>query len=102
MRHRRGTTEIFSGILAWVRYKSQKNIKYLAENAKSEMVKLNALTLAAKCLRLTQEPEQTHQGVNIIINTVSVVTSGSQCAPQRPKTTIQGEPLSPKTLQITQ
>ena len=38
-----------------------------AENAKSEMVKLNARIALAKCLGLNQDVVQTHLGVNIII-----------------------------------
>jgi hypothetical protein len=45
-----------------------KKIKSLATTARSEMVQLNATGLAAKGTRLIHEPEQTHQGVKIIIN----------------------------------
>lgn len=38
-----------------------------AENAKSEMVKLNARVALAKCLGLNNDVVQTHLGVNIII-----------------------------------
>lgn len=48
-----------------------KGIKALAKTARSEMVKLNAHGMAAKASRMLREPEQTHQGVQIIINCAS-------------------------------
>ena len=45
-----------------------KNVKELCEQDRSMPVKLGANKLAAECLRLTQEPAQTHQGVQIVIN----------------------------------
>jgi hypothetical protein len=43
------------------------NIKALTESS-SEKIKLGANKLAADCLRLTEQPPPSHQGVNIIIN----------------------------------
>ena len=41
-------------------------IKNLAQNAKSEMVRLNALALAAKCLGLTKEQVEGAGGITIV------------------------------------
>ena len=77
------------------------NIKELAQNAKSEMVRLNANALSAKCLRLCDEPERSHQGVNIIINCQPA--GPGACAPGRPTEVIEQEelPTPTKPLQIT-
>ena len=78
-----------------------KGIMELAQKAKSEMVRLNAHQLAAKCLRLCDEPQASHQGVNIIIN-CGTEPSGGPGAPARPvNVSIQGEALPAKPLQIT-
>jgi hypothetical protein len=45
-----------------------QRLKHLALEANSEIVQLGAVKEAAKATRLTQEPQQTHQGVKIIIN----------------------------------
>ncbi len=44
-----------------------QNIKQLTESS-NERIKLGANKLAADCLRLTEPPPPSHQGVNIIIN----------------------------------
>ena len=78
-----------------------QGIKDKALNAKSEMVSLNAYQLAARCTRMLEEPQASHQGVNIIIN-CGTEPAGSPGAPARPvNVSIQGEPLPAKPLQIT-
>lgn len=78
-----------------------QGIKDKALNAKSEMVSLNAYQLAARCTRMLEEPAQSHQGVNIIIN-CGTEPAGGPGAPARPiNVSIQGEPLPAKPLQIT-
>ena len=78
-----------------------RGIKRIAQKSQSEMVKLNAHALAAKCCRMTQEPIMSHQGVNIIIN-CGTEPAGSPGAPPRPvNVSIQGEALPAKPLQIT-
>jgi hypothetical protein len=47
-----------------------KNIEKLASRSRSEMVKVQANSLAAKCLRLTDAPPPTHAGIQIVINTI--------------------------------
>jgi hypothetical protein len=76
-----------------------KSIKDLTENARSEQVKLNALALAAKCLRLTDEPERTHQGVTI--NIITHPGGQQQGAPDRPASTQVSIMPTSKPLQIT-
>jgi hypothetical protein len=75
-----------------------------AKNAKSEMVSLNALGLAAKATRMLQEPEQAHQGVKIIIN-CPVVADPNQPHQGPPGITIQDDrptiPPPQKPLMIT-
>ncbi len=78
-----------------------QGIKNKAINAKSEMVSLNAYQLAARCTRMLEEPAQSHQGVNIIIN-CGTEPAGGPGAPARPiNVSIHGEPLPAKPLQIT-
>ena len=70
-----------------------QNIKQLTESS-NEKIKLGANKLAADCLRLTEPPAHSHQGVNIIIN----------CGPEPPgplppghvppaRAVIQGKPV---------
>ena len=78
-----------------------QGIKNKALNAKSEMVSLNAYQLAARCTRMLEEPQASHQGVNIIIN-CGTEPAGSPGAPARPiNVLVQGEALPAKPLQIT-
>ena len=78
-----------------------QGIKNKALNAKSEMVSLNAYQLAARCTRMLEEPQASHQGVNIIIN-CGTEPAGGAGAPARPvNVSIQGEALPSKPLQIT-
>ena len=78
-----------------------QGIKNKALLAKSEMVSLNAYQLAARCTRMLEEPQASHQGVNIIIN-CGTEPGGSPGAPARPvNVSIQGEALPAKPLQIT-
>ena len=78
-----------------------RGVKHKAENAISEMVALNALKLAAQCTRMVEEPQASHQGVNIIINCGTEPTGGPG-APARPvNVSIQGEALPAKPMQIT-
>lgn len=78
-----------------------RGIKHKAENAVSEMVALNALKLAAQCTRMVEEPQASHQGVNIIIN-CGTEPAGGPGAPARPvNVSIQGEALPIKPIQIT-
>ena len=78
-----------------------QGIKNKALNAKSEMVSLNAYQLAARCTRMLEEPAQSHQGVNIIIN-CGTEPAGGPGAPARPvNVSIQGEALPAKPMQIT-
>jgi len=79
-----------------------QNIKKLAETARSEQVKLNALALAAKCLRLTDEPERTHHGVRININIMQAPAQPHPGPPDRPTVSIHQQQVSTsKPLQIT-
>jgi hypothetical protein len=76
------------------------NIKELTETAGSEMVRLNANALAAKCLRLNEEPQQTHQGVTI--NIITHADSDGRAAPDRPGTQVNTQIIqTTKPLQIT-
>ena len=78
-----------------------QGIKNKALNAKSEMVSLNAYQLAARCTRMLEEPQASHQGVNIIINCGTEPAGGSG-APARPvNVLVQGSDLPSKPLQIT-
>ena len=78
-----------------------RGIKHKAENAVSEMVALNALKLAAQCTRMVEEPQASHQGVNIIIN-CGTEPAGGPGAPARPvNVLVQGSDLPSKPLQIT-
>ena len=78
-----------------------RGIKRIAQKSQSEMVKLNAHALAAKCCRMTQEPIMSHQGVNIIIN-CGTEPAGGPGAPARPvNVLVQGSDLPSKPLQIT-
>jgi hypothetical protein len=45
-----------------------QRLKHLALEARSEMVQLQATVHAAKATRLVHEPQESHQGVKIIIN----------------------------------
>jgi hypothetical protein len=79
-----------------------KGIKELAKKARSEMVRLNAHGMAAKGTRLLREPEESTQGVKIIINCPTVAPQPGPGVPGRPG---QGErepvPGPVKPLQIT-
>ena len=78
-----------------------KGIMQLAQEAKSEMVRLNAHQLAARCTRMLEEPQASHQGVNIIIN-CGTEPAGGPGAPARPvNVLVQGSDLPAKPLQIT-
>ena len=78
-----------------------QGIKDKALNAKSEMVSLNAYQLAARCTRMLEEPQASHQGVNIIIN-CGTEPAGGPGAPARPvNVLVQGSDLPAKPLQIT-
>ena len=78
-----------------------QGIKDKALNAKSEMVSLNAYQLAARCTRMLEEPQASHQGVNIIIN-CGTEPAGGPGAPARPvNVLVQGSDLPSKPLQIT-
>ena len=78
-----------------------QGIKDKALNAKSEMVSLNAYQLAARCTRMLEEPQASHQGVNIIIN-CGTEPAGGPGAPARPvNVLVQGSDLPVKPLQIT-
>jgi hypothetical protein len=59
------------------------NIKKLALNSKSEFVQTQATGLAAKCLRLTDAPPPSHQGVQIVINTIVQSVGEKQGPPDR-------------------
>lgn len=75
--------------------KIAQGIKNLAEKAKSEMVRLNALALAAKCCRMTSEPEGSYQGINIIIHTGPAPGEpGQPGQPPPARVVIQGGPSS--------
>ena len=77
-----------------------QGIKEKALLAKSEMVSLNAYQLAARCTRMLEEPQASHQGVNIIIN-CGTEPAGSPGAPARPvNVLVQGSDLPSKPLQI--
>lgn len=79
-------------------------IKNLAQNAKSEMVRLNALALAAKCLGLTKEQLEGAGGITIIFEGPEAQVPGPGAPPAlsggepRPAAGLPG-PLRP--LQIT-
>jgi hypothetical protein len=98
------TRKIFQEI-GFGQVKIAQGIKNLAEKAKSEMVRLNALALAAKCCRMTSEPEGSFQGVNIIINTGPAPGEPGQPGQPPPRIVIPGEPINStvprKPLQIT-
>jgi hypothetical protein len=78
-----------------------------AENAKSEMVSLNALALAAKCCRMTEEKERTGQGISINIITTVAAPGGPGPGPIPSQVVIAGvtdedQPPAPRRpLQIT-
>jgi len=79
-----------------------QNIKKLIESSRSDQVKLNALALAAKCLRLTDEPEHTHQGVRINIYTGGAAAAQGAAPPERMGVTINTQIVhTDKPLQIT-
>jgi hypothetical protein len=63
-------------------------IKNLAQNAKSEMVRLNALALAAKCLGLTKEQVEGVGGITIIFE----VADQPAALPGAPPALPVGEP----------
>ncbi len=99
-------TKIFQE-LGFGQIKVAQGIIDKAENAKSEMVSLKALALAAKCCRMTEEKERTGQGINInIITTAAAAPGGPSPGPGPAQVVIQGEapaqPVAPrKPLQIT-
>ena len=83
-----------------------QNIKTLTENP-SAKIQLGANKLAADCVRLTQEPLQAHQGVNIIINCAPPTSAPIQPGHVAPaQVFIEGEqgqvidlePLKPKQI----
>lgn len=77
-----------------------------AENAKSEMVSLNALTFAARCQGMTDEKRDQTQGINIIINTAPApAPAGPDIPPSPIQVVIAGEseagPKPKQPLRIT-
>jgi len=98
------TRKIFQEI-GFGQVKIAQGIKNLAEKAKSEMVRLNALALAAKCCRMTSEPESSHTGISITINTGPSPGEPGHPGQPPPRVLIPGEPISStvprKPLQIT-
>ena len=76
---------------------------HLAQNAKSEMVKLNAWTALAKCLGLTKEVVEGVEGIQIVINTRKGL--GDKPGQHRPAQVNQDQPQAPAApsgpLQIT-
>ena len=54
-----------------------RKVKDLMEKGESQKTQLAAAELAAKCLRITQDPGDNRQGINIIINTAGSGTPAS-------------------------
>jgi len=63
-----------------------KGIKALAQTGKSEVVKLRAHELAAKCTKMTQEQIQINQGIQIVITCSQEETPIPQPGQYRPAT----------------
>jgi hypothetical protein len=78
---------------------------HLAENAKSEMVRLNAWTALAKCLGLTKEALESVEGIQIVINSSRGLAPQPQPGQHRPAQVHNGRPEAPAAppgaLQIT-
>jgi hypothetical protein len=78
------------------------SLKQMIDSARSEQVKLNALALAAKCLRLTDEPVSTHQGVSIHIHYGQQQGGQQGSAPERqPSVHVNTQINTTKAIQIT-
>ena len=54
-----------------------RKVKDLMEKGESQKTQLAAAELAAKCLRITKDPGDNRQGINIIINTAGAGTPAS-------------------------
>jgi hypothetical protein len=75
---------------------------HLAQNAKSEMVKLNAWTALAKCLGLTKEVVEGVEGIQIVINSSRGLEKPGQHRPAQVNNDQPEAPVAPPgTLQIT-
>jgi hypothetical protein len=77
----------------------------LAQEARSEMVRLNAWTALAKCLGLTKEVLDAAEGIQIIINQGCAPAGEDQPGQHRPAQAKNGQPEAPAAppgaLQIT-
>ncbi len=83
-------------------------VKRLAERAKSEVVRLRALELAAKILRMVREDSEQNEGITVIIQALEGsaqqvnVTPPSQALPQQQPGYNHPKPLRPgMPIQIT-
>ena len=75
--------------------KIAKLLKSLAESAKSEVVKLEALKFAANCLGMSK-PDETFQGFSIVFN-----PPGAQAEGKKPVDLPAAVPVQVKAVQIT-
>ena len=75
--------------------KIAKLLKSLAESAKSEVVKLEALKFAANCLGMSK-PDETFQGFSIVFN-----PPGAQAEEGKPADLPAALPVQVKAVQIT-
>ena len=75
--------------------KIAKLLKSLAETAKSDLVRLEALKFAANCLGMSK-PDETYQGFSIVFN-----PPGAGSAADKPVEAAPAVPVQVKALQIT-
>ena len=75
--------------------KIAKLLKSLAESAKSDLVRLEALKFAANCLGMSK-PDETFQGFSIVFN-----PPGAQAEGEKPVEAAPAVPVQVKAVQIT-